>query len=220
MSATVVARYPRSVIEAARPSSSRRRNGSISTDSAEAGSSATVVATSDSFRRIPLASALASAWYHRVPYRNTPLVLGSTRSMLGVHSDEHHRHASSPGATCRQIAPGAADSEGIARCRIRDFPPGAYAPYGAPLRRRLHAQRAGVRPRRGGGESAVGEAGVHRQPGGARQHPAKPQPAARGGLGVRARRRRSPAAAATAGPPPPWPEHQELRNHHRRRDAA
>ena len=41
--------------------------------------------------------------------------------MLGVHSDEHHRHPVGPGAARHQIAPDAADPEGLAGRRILDL---------------------------------------------------------------------------------------------------
>src|SRR5271166_5859971 len=159
MSATVEARYPRSVMEVARPSSRRRRNGSISTglsmDLAEAASSATVFATSPPSGGSQPDQGLASTWYQRVPYSNRPLVPCSTKSMWGVHSDEHHRHPSGPGAARDQIAPDAADSKGLAGRRILYLAPVDRAADGPPLRRCLHAQRSGLRPNRGGGESAL-----------------------------------------------------------------
>ena len=72
--------------------------------SAEAASSATVLATSPPSDGSP-GSALASAWYHRVPYRNTPLVRRSTRSMLGVHSDEHLDTQAAPAPPAIKLPP-------------------------------------------------------------------------------------------------------------------
>ncbi len=115
--------------------------------------------------------------------------------MLGVHSHEHRRNASGPGAVGYQVASSRTRSESRSGCGILDLAAVDRAADGPPPRRRLHAQRPGLWPDRRGGESATGQTDLHHQPGGARQHPAQPEPAARD----RVRFSRSTATSTDSG---------------------
>src|SRR5271156_4883089 len=111
MSATVLARYPRSVIDAARPSSRRWRNGSMSVDSAEAASSATVVATAPPLVETKLFQPLPALGTTR--YR-TGMGRGTAQYHFDVGSaiHEHRRHPGGCGAARDQLAARGADAEG------------------------------------------------------------------------------------------------------------
>src|ERR1700738_4432207 len=173
MSAIVVSRYPRSVIDSARPSSSRRRNGcpAPSAPTGAAGAATSTVIT----RLLP---ALADRSCPSTVLPGTVLhdtaVLRGTTFAFGVIDEQLVQPVGRRGRC--EASPGRAPAEGDPGRRLHKGPGPDAAGGRPPLRAGVHDQHPGLRPYGRGGRPSACQAGVHREHRRFEQNPADPKP--------------------------------------------
>src|ERR1700737_1478944 len=148
MSAIVVSRYPRSVIDSARPSSSRRRNGcpAASAPTGAAGGATTTVIT-----RPPPALSDRSCTPTVLPgtVLHDTAVLRGTTFALGVIDEQLVQPVGRRGRC--EASPGRAPAEGDPGRRLRGGPGRGAAGGRPPLRAGVHDQHPRLRPDGHGG---------------------------------------------------------------------